>query len=67
MESQAALAVTAMAQGHYPLARDTAGTERLRKSPVLADLLDEEGSAVKRLNDRSIAEARSLVQGAVRK
>ena len=62
MPTRDALGVTAMAQGHYPLRRDNAGAERLRRSPEAAELLHEEGSAVKRLTGLQIAEARSLVR-----
>lgn len=62
-----ALAVTAMAQGHYPLLRDVAGTERLRRSPEANELLQEQGSAVRRLTGLQVAEARSLLRQAVRK
>ena len=61
MPTRDALGVTAMAQGHYPLRRDNAGAERLRRSPEAAELLHEEGSAVKRLTGLQLAEARSLV------
>ena len=60
--SQAALAVTAMAQGHYPLAQDAAGVERLQRSPQAAELLQEDGSAVKRLAGLGLSEARGLLQ-----
>ena len=62
MPTRDALGVTAMAQGHYPLRRDNAGAERLRRSPEAAELLHEEGSAVKRLTGLQLAEARSLVR-----
>lgn len=67
MPSRDALAVTAMAQGHYPLLRDKAGAERLLRSPHAAELVDEAGSAVKRLPGLQVAEARSLLQQVVRK
>jgi hypothetical protein len=67
MPTREALAVTAMAQGHYPLGRDQAGTERLLRSPQAAELLHEEGSAVKRLTGLQVAEARSLLRSAVQK
>ena len=67
MPSRGALAVTAMAQGHYPLLRDTAGAERLRRSPEAAELLGEDGSAVKRLTGLQVSEARSVLRLAVRK
>src|SRR6185436_1824436 len=49
MPTAGVLAVTAMAQGHYPLAHDKAGVERLRRSPEAAELMNEGGSAVKQL------------------
>jgi hypothetical protein len=67
MPTRGALGVTAMAQGHYPLLRDGAGTERLRRSPEANELLREEGSAVKRLTGLQVAEARALVRLSVRK
>lgn len=67
MPVQDTLAVTAMAQGHYPLLRDGAGTERLRRSPEAKELLQEQGSAVQRLMGLQVAEARSLLRQAVRK
>lgn len=65
--AQDVLAVTAMAQGHYPLKRDRAGVELLRRSPAAAELLDEANSAVQRLAGLRVAEARALVQQAVRR
>ena len=67
MPTRGALAVTAMAQGHYPLLHDTTGIERLRRSPEANELLGEEGSAVKRLSGLQVAEARTLLRSAVRK
>lgn len=67
MPSQDALAVTAMAQGHYPLRRDVAGLERLLRSPQANELIEEAGSAVKRLPGLQLSEARSLLQQVVRK
>jgi hypothetical protein len=67
MPSRDALAVTAMAQGQYPLRRDARGVERLKRNPTLAELVDESGSAVQRLTGRSLDEARTLLRGAVRK
>jgi hypothetical protein len=61
MPTQGVLAVTAMAQGHYPLTRDKLGVERLRRSPEAAELSNEEGSAVKRLTGLQVAEARVLL------
>jgi hypothetical protein len=66
MPARGALGVTAMAQGHYPLLRDRAGTERLRRSPEASELLQEEGSAVKRLTGLQVTEARALVRLSVR-
>jgi hypothetical protein len=67
MPTQAALSVTAMAQGHYPLGRDKLGAERLLRSPQAAELINEDGSAVKRLTGLQVAEARSLLRSAVQK
>jgi len=67
MPTRAGLSVTAMAQGHYPLARDTAGIERLRRSPEANELINEQGSAVKRLVGLKVPEARTLLERAVRK
>jgi hypothetical protein len=67
MPSHGALAVTAMAQGHYPLRADSAGVERLFRSPHANELIDEAGSAVKRLPGLHVAEARSLLEQVVRK
>ncbi len=67
MPARGVLGVTAMAQGHYPLLRDVAGAERLRRSPEAAELLNEEGSAVQRLVGLKITEARALLRQSVRK
>jgi hypothetical protein len=67
MPARGVLTVTGMAQGHYPLRRDTAGAERLRRSPEASELLHEAGSAVKRLPGLQVAEARTLLRAAVRK
>lgn len=67
MPAKSALAVTAMAQGHYPLSRDPAGAERLRRSPQAAELLQVHGSAVKRLAGLDLASARALVRQVGRK
>jgi hypothetical protein len=67
MPSRDALAVTAMAQGHYPLLRDTVGAERLRRSPHANELVNEAGSAVQRLPGLQVPEARSLLRQVVRK
>jgi hypothetical protein len=67
MPNRDALAVTAMAQGHYPLRRDGAGLERLLRSPHATELIGEAGAAVKRLPGLQVPEARSLLQQVVRK
>jgi hypothetical protein len=67
MPSQGALAVTAMAQGHYPLRRDGAGVERLLRSPHASELIDEPRAAVKRLPGLQIAETRHLLEQLVKK
>ena len=66
MPARDALAVTAMAQGHYPLLRDAAGTERLRRSPEAGELLNEAGSAVRRFTGLQVPEARDLIRRSVR-
>jgi hypothetical protein len=67
MPARDALAVTAMAQGHYPLLRDAAGTERLRRSPEASELLNEAGSAVQRFTGMQVPEARELIRRSVRR
>lgn len=67
MPTRAGLSVTAMAQGHYPLARDAAGAERLRRSPEAKELVNEHGAAVERLVGLRVPEARTLLERAVRK
>jgi hypothetical protein len=67
MPTRAGLSVTAMAQGHYPLARDASGAERLRRSPEAKELLNEQGAAVQRLVGLRVPEARTLLERAVRK
>jgi hypothetical protein len=62
MPTQGALAVTAMAQGHYPLRRDKVGAERLHRSPQASELMDEAGSAVRRLPGLALSEARALLK-----
>jgi hypothetical protein len=66
MPSQGALAVTAMAQGHYPLLRDTSGAERLLRSHEARELVDEAGAAVRRLPGLRVPEARDLVRAVKR-
>lgn len=55
------LGLTAMAQGHFPLARDPHGTFRLHPSPRLAALIGAKNSAVRRLVGRSVPEAEQLI------
>ena len=62
MPADGALAITAMAQGHYPLARDRAGRQRLHRSPHASELLGEAGAAVTRLPGLELAEARALLK-----
>ena len=64
-DSQGVEQVTAMAQGHYPLALDSGGALRLRPSRNMPHLLRSAGSiaAVEQLNGLGIAEARSLILG----
>jgi hypothetical protein len=66
MPAGEALAITAMAQGHYPLRREQS-IERLRRSPAAAELIDEAGSAVERLPGLQVPEARELLKQAVRR
>ncbi len=62
MPTQGVLAVTAMAQGHYPVRRDEGGRERLRRSPQASELVGEAGSAVRRLHGVGLSEARALLK-----
>lgn len=62
MPADGALAVTAMAQGHYPIARDTRGLERLLRSPHASELFGEAGAAVTRLPGLELAAARALIK-----
>jgi hypothetical protein len=59
--ANAPLAVTGMAQGHYPLWRD-AGRERLQRSPEAVELLNEAGGAVQRLHGLELGQARQLLR-----
>jgi hypothetical protein len=55
-------AVTAMAQGHYPLVADAKGVKRLQPRTAQLELVgDVTGSAVKRLTGRTVPEVESLV------
>jgi hypothetical protein len=60
------LGITAMAQGHYPLAADPGDAVRLRVSPNIPSLTRMEGSAVQRLVRRTVVEAEDLVSGIMR-
>jgi hypothetical protein len=60
-DSDGVLGVTAMAQGHYPLSRESDGATRLLASPDMPALLDISGCAVQRLVRRTVAEAEYLV------
>lgn len=62
MPARGALTVTAMAQGHYPLARDKLGAERLQRSPAAVELLREPGAAVQRLVGLDLESARRLLR-----
>jgi hypothetical protein len=62
MPTSSALAITAMAQGHYPLARDKAGAERLLRSPQAVELMHEELGAVRRLTGLDVPSARALLR-----
>jgi hypothetical protein len=52
-------AVTAMAQGHYPLANDPSGTRRLFATPAAREVSGD--GAVQRLDKRTLPEAEGLV------
>jgi hypothetical protein len=58
--------VTAMAQGHYPLALDATGAPRLRASGNMPHLVGSPGSAsaVVQLAGTRFSEARALILGA---
>jgi hypothetical protein len=55
------MAVTAMAQGHYPLTSVTREPPRLRPSPSMPALMNVEGCAVQQLVDRTVIEAEDLI------
>ncbi len=57
--------VAGMAQGHFPLRIDSAGTPRLTASPRVPELLHPERSAARRLVGADISSARGLVQALV--
>jgi hypothetical protein len=55
-------AITAMAQGHYPLIADGKGVKRLQPRAALLELVgDVSGSALKRLAGRTVPEVESMV------
>jgi hypothetical protein len=58
--------VTAMAQGHYPLAVDRAGTPRLSLSRNMPHLVGGTLSAAAQLTGKPFSEARALILGARR-
>jgi hypothetical protein len=58
---QGVLGVTAMAQGHYPLAIEADKIARLRASPDMPALMDVADCAVQRLVSRTVIEAEQLV------
>jgi hypothetical protein len=58
--------VTAMAQGHYPVAVDRVGVPRLQLSRNMPHLLGAANSAVAQLAGKSLPEARALIVGARR-
>jgi hypothetical protein len=62
MPVEGTLAVTAMAQGHYPVRNDSGGRQRLLRSPEATEILGEAGSAVTRLPGLDLAEARALLK-----
>jgi hypothetical protein len=55
--------VTAMAQGHFPIANDASGTPRLRASQNMAHLVGGEQPAATLLAGARLEEARSLILG----
>lgn len=56
------LAVTAMAQGHFPLLDDDSGTPRLHTSPKLGDFVaDDPYCAVARLRGKTVTACEELV------
>jgi len=66
-DSDGVLAVTAMAQGHYPLLADASeAVLRLQPSPNMPELVSIQGSAVQRLAQRTVFEAEQLVSDVMR-
>jgi hypothetical protein len=60
-DSDGVLGVTAMAQGHYPLSRESRDVARLLASPNMPSLTQVQGSAVERLVRKTVLEAESMV------
>ena len=58
--------VTAMAQGHYPVAIDRAGVPRLQLSRNMPRLIGAAPSAVAQLAGKPFTEARAMIVGAGR-
>jgi hypothetical protein len=56
------LAVTGMAQGHYPLRADSAGVARVHASPLMSELRAPSQSAVVELVGKSFDEARDRIR-----
>ena len=56
--------VAGMSQGHFPVRADANGTSRLFPSPRSFELQGAKGSAVERLTNRTLPEARELVKKA---
>lgn len=54
-------AVTAMAQGHFPLQPDPGGVTRLRRGASLAGLVGGKDAAVRRLDGLTVLEAERLI------
>jgi hypothetical protein len=53
--------VTAMSQGHYPLVSDDKGVRRLQARTAHLELIGEAGSAVRRLDGRTVPEVESMI------
>lgn len=60
--AEGVFAVTAMAQGHYPIRKDSSGERRTAASPRLAELVGD--GAVKVLAGRRVSEATGVVRKA---
>ena len=60
------LAISGMAQGHYPLRADEKGALRLAASPALARLVQPAGSAVARLSGQTLSVCQRLISEAAR-